>query len=177
MKTVTYLSVGFGWLPILALVAWWAGFMPFPTRPEAVYLHSFDINGAVAPDGKHSVGPGYQMLISAAKAKEEVKSQRFGFGQWDCNPDDKLQCNLYQERHEPFFGLGSPNWILVIQGMQSGVQPLALYGTYAACKWVEERKSKEEGDSLINYQRWATEHNQKIEEREYESYSCVKMPS
>jgi hypothetical protein len=68
MKTVTYLSVRFGWLPILALVAWWAGFMPFPTRPEEIYLHSFVTNGAVAADGKHSVGSGFQILISATRA-------------------------------------------------------------------------------------------------------------
>jgi hypothetical protein len=176
MKTVSYVSIGFGWLPILALIAWWAGFMPFPTRPEEIYLHSFDINGAVAPDGKHSVGMGFQMLISAAKAKEGLKSQRFGFGQWDCDPENKLQCNLYQVREEPFFGLGSPHWILTVQTSEHGTTPLALYSTYAACEWIKERKSKEADNDRVTYQRWATEHNQKIEEQEYESYSCEKTP-
>lgn len=176
MKTVTYLSIGFGWLPILALAAWWAGFMPFPTQPAEVGLHSFDTNGAMAADGKHSVGQGYPLLMSAAKAKEEVKSLRFGLGAWDCDPENKLNCNLYQVREEPFYGWITPRWVLTVQTMNSGTTPLALYGTYAACKWIEERKSKETDDSRVTYERWATEHNQKIEQQEYESYSCVRMP-
>lgn len=78
---------------------------------------------------------------------------------------------------EPFFGIGSPHWILAIQTSANVVTPLALYGTYAACKWTEERKSKQADNDRVNYQRWATEHNQKVEEQEYESYSCVRMPS
>jgi hypothetical protein len=176
MKTVGYLSIGFGWLPILALIAWWAGFMPFPTRPEEIGLHSFDSNGAMTADGKYSVGQGYQILYSAAKAKEEVKSLRFGLGQWDCDPDNKLNCNLYQVREEPFFGVGNPHWVLKVQTLEHGATPLALYGTYAACKWTEERKSKETDNNRVSYERWATEHNQKIGQQEYESYSCVRAP-
>ena len=176
MKTVTYLSIGFGWVPILALIAWWAGFMPFPTRPAEIGLHSFDNNGAVAADGKHSVGQGAPSLISPAKAREEVKAFRFGLGHWDCDPESKLICNLYQVREEPFYGLTSPRWVLAIQSLNSGITPLALYATYAACKWNEEQKQKTGDESRLSYQHWAIEHNQKIEQQDYEFYSCVKMP-
>jgi hypothetical protein len=32
MKIVTI--AGLGWIPLWALIAWWAGFAPFPNRPE-----------------------------------------------------------------------------------------------------------------------------------------------
>jgi len=177
MKSLRYLLIGFSWLPILALIAWWAGFMPFPTRPAEIGLHSFDSNGAVTLDGKYSVGQGAPSLISPAKAREEVKTLRFGLGQWDCDKDNKMYCKLYQIREEPFYGLTSPRWVLAIESVNSGTTPLALYGTYAACKWTEDRKSKEGDDSRVTYQRWATEHNQKIEQQEYAFYSCKRMPT
>jgi hypothetical protein len=178
MKTVTYLSIGFGWLPILALAAWWAGFMPFPTRPAELGLHSFDTNGAVTADGKYSVGQGAPSLISPAKAREEVKALHFGLGQWDCDKENKMYCNLYQVREEPFYGWFTPRWVFAIEGgIDSGTTPLALYGTYAACKWNEDRKQKTADDSRLNYERWATEHNQKIEQREYQYYTCKRMPT
>jgi hypothetical protein len=176
MKTLRYFLIGIVWLPILALMAWWAGFMPFPTRPEEIGLSSFSASGTVGQDG-YSIGPGYQRLITAAKAKQEVKSLRYGLGQWDCDPGNKLNCNLYQVRETPFFGVGSPHWVLTVQTLEHGETPLDLYGTYAACKWTEERKSKEADDNRVSYERWATEHNQKIEKQEYESHSCVRMPT
>jgi hypothetical protein len=161
MKTLRYSLIGFAWLPILALAAWWAGFMPFPTRP--VELGSQSINN----DG-FATRKEFHLIISASKA-------RFGLNSWDCFPD-KNRCRLYSVREVPFYGLTNPRWVLTAYTDTSGAVGVALYGTYAACKWNEDHKQKDSEDIRVNFERWATEQHQKIESQERELFSCVKTP-
>jgi hypothetical protein len=170
MKTVGYLSIGLGWLPILGLAAWWAGFLPFPTRPEEIGLKGQSIDGMKTQRE-------YRSLIGAKEAKEKGKEAPYGLNSWYCDKDNRDFCYLWIVSEEPFYGWATPRWVLIIQSIQYGTTPLALYGTYAACKWTAERTSKETENNRVNYERWATEHNQKIEHQEYESYSCVRMPT
>jgi hypothetical protein len=176
MKTLRYLFISLSWLPMIALAAWWAGFMPFPTQPEELGSESINFTGGFAEDRIHSVGLGYQLLISAAEARNKVKLLRFGLGSWDCDVDNKQHCQLYLVREEPFFGLGSPRWVLTINSDKGGATATALYSTYAACKWNEGRRQKESHANQVSYARWATEQHQKIENQGYEFYSCVRTP-
>jgi len=171
VKALRYYLIGFSWLPVICLAAWWAGFMPFPTRPEEVGSEASTI------DGIGGSGKDYRFLISAAKAKDKAKGAPYGLGQWYCDGDNKQFCHLYEVREEPFFGWANPSWVLTINTLKGGSTSVALYGTYAACKWNEERKQKAADDNRVNYERWATEQHQKIESQEYEFYSCVKAPT
>lgn len=178
MKAVRYYLIGFSWLPVIALAAWWAGFMPFPTRPAEVGSKASTL------DGIGGAGKDYRFLISAAEAKEKGKAAPYGLGQWYCGDDQKQgadpdpkDCHIYEVREEPFYGWVSPSWVLTINSMKGGATAVALYGSYTACKWNEERKQKANDDNRVNYERWATEQHQKIESQEYKFYSCVKAPT
>ncbi len=71
MKALRCWLIGFIWIPVLALAGWWAGFMPFPTRPGDVGLTGFTYEG-LGGDGSN-----YRLLISVAKAKEAGKAAPF----------------------------------------------------------------------------------------------------
>jgi hypothetical protein len=177
MTTLRYLLISFSWLPIITLAAWWAGFMPFPTRPAEVGLQGYTFDG-IGGSGKES-----RSLIRAATAKEKGKAAPYGLGQWYCGDDQKQgadpdpkHCHIYEVREEPFFGWVSPSWLLTVNTTSGGATPVAFYGTYAACKWTEEHKQKADEDNRVNYERWATEQHQKIDPQGYEFYDCVRAP-
>jgi len=170
VKSIRYYVIGFSWLPVIALAAWWAGFMPFPTRPAEIGAETNSIDGM-------TTGSNFRHLISAATAKEKGKHARYGMGSWYCEEDNKQFCHIYEIREEPFYGLISPSWVLKTNTTTYGETAMALYSTYAACKWSEERNQKASDDSRVTYERWATEQHQKVESREYELWSCERIPT
>src|ERR1700692_2919938 len=108
MKSVRYLIIAFAWVPIIALAAWWAGFMPFPTRPEEVGWKSQTI------DGINGSLKDYHLLISANKARQMAKDSPYGLGQWYCDKDNENLCHIYEVLEEPFFGWLTPRWVLTV---------------------------------------------------------------
>jgi len=60
--------------------------------------------------------------------------------------------------------------------MKGVAAPVSLYGTYAACKWNEERSQKAYDVNRVNDERWAIEQHQKIETQEREFFSCERIP-
>jgi hypothetical protein len=74
MKTLRYFLISFSWLPMIALAAWWAGFMPFPTRPEELGLEAHNFDGLKGPSPiKYNFH-----LISASKARYRAKDSPYG---------------------------------------------------------------------------------------------------
>jgi hypothetical protein len=172
MKAVRYYVIGLIWLPVIALAAWWAGFMPFPTRPEEIGYENNTFDGSTGSD------KGFRLLISASKAREKAKVAPYGLGQWYCNAENKEACHIYEVREEPFYGLANPAWVLTASEPKSnGSVAVALYGTYAACMWNEERRQKAEEEDRVSYDRWATEHHIEIDPSRVEYYSCDRMPT
>ena len=175
MKIVTI--AGLGWLPIAALVAWWMGFAPFPTRPDAIYSHQEVFEGI----GSVHKGPSYLGLISEAEAKKRLDEVKYGLNSWSCEePPNANHCTMVERREEPFFGWGSPHWLL--RGLSYtpgsvgiGEFPSRLYRSYAACAWMAERMSDKATAQEMEYERWAVEHGQKPEVA-VTSYSCVELP-
>jgi hypothetical protein len=168
MKTLRYFLISFSWLPIIALAAWWAGFMPFPTRPEELGREAHTFDGLKGPSPIKS----NSLLISASNARDKAKGSPYGLGQWYCEPERKEFCHLYEIIDEPFFGLINARWVLTV----NAETPVALYATYAACKWTEERKQRAYVEDRVTYERWATEQHQKVEAQAYEFYICVRTP-
>jgi hypothetical protein len=67
--------------------------------------------------------------------------------------------------------------VLTFNGMVTGATPMAFYGTYAACKWNEDRQGKAFDAQRVSYERWAIEQRQKIEDLEFKWYSCIRSPN
>ena len=144
--------------------------MPFPTRPEEVGWKS------QTTDGIGGLLKDYRFLISAREARDEAKGSPYGLNSWYCDKDNANLCYLYVVTEVPLFGWANPRWVLTINSLNSGAMPVTLYGTYAACKWNEERRQNESDAKKVNYERWATEQHQKVDGQEYEYYSCVRTP-
>lgn len=166
-----YFVIGLGWIPVIALAAWWAGFMPFPTSPGDVGIEASTMNGI---GGASSA---IQEIVSVTKVKNDLKKAPYGPNAWFCDEDNKSFCHLYQISEVPFYGWITPRWILTAKSFPHGSVPLATYGTYAACQWNSDRKGKAAEEQRVNYERWAIEQHQKVERTEYEFFSCVKMPT
>jgi hypothetical protein len=170
MKTLRYFLISFSWLPIIALGAWWAGFMPFPTRPQELGSESHSLHGLNASDMEHHV------LISADSARAKAKDSPYGLGSWYCEREVKELCHIYETSEVPFFGWSSPSWVFIARNGRNGTIAIAVYGTYAACKWSADRKWRAYAEERATNDRWAAEHNQKPDDRPFDIYSCVRMP-
>jgi len=158
-------------LSLILLAAWWAGFAPFPTRPEEIGYEASSFTGLDKASAESKI------MINASDAREKAKTAPYGLGQWFCDAEIKTSCHFYEVQEVPFYGLLSPSWALTITNMKFHSVTVAAYTTYAACKWNEERKSKELDAREVNYERWAVEHHQAVDTSQREFYSCGKLPA
>lgn len=168
IKTSLWFGISFCWLPVLAVAAWAAGFMPFPTRPEQVGWSEYSSVGLDEPRIQDLI------LMTPNKAREKAKGALFGLGQWYCDPEHKLECRIYEVVEAPFFGLLSPNWILSVSDDTYYGNPIAFYGTYSACQFNKERRQKESDFADIDLERRAAEQHVKFGGRSI--FDCVKYP-
>lgn len=158
-----YISIaGLGWLPLVVLALWWAGFAPFPQHP--VYADTvctqhpqtrqeIDIYG-----NQQSCLPGGHVT----EQKPERNSVDYGPGWAQCPPpvpgafDTKtaepinIQCFSWKQvrwGEVPAFGLFGTTWVAFTytpdnaqkpNGNFMDAHPVAAYHSYAAC-WFAHR--------------------------------------
>lgn len=171
MKPVTYLVSGLCCLLVITAGLWWAGFMPFPTRPVELGSEAVTYNGLAGADINN------RTVISADHAKEKGKAAPFGLGSWYCDPVNQQLCHLYEIGEVPFYGLLQPGWVLEIFNVKAGSLAEAIYGSYAACKWNEARRQKEIESEQDSKERWYLEHNQTINHADIGYYyHCDRVP-
>ncbi len=180
MKIITI--AGLGWLPIAILAAWWAGFAPFPTRPENVGIEQTSYQQR---DTKYNDSV-IEHFIPASEAVRQKEQHRGGCadtrtGDPELDASYKLTCWRVDSDVE-FYGWGTPRWILEVQPydpspgarMQS-ITAWRLYPTYAACAWAKNRIDKEDLATRIESNRWALEHHQEVDNSSSLLY-CKEMP-
>jgi hypothetical protein len=153
---------GLGWLPIIAVSLWWAGFAPFPTKPVTLASYQFGDACTVNDQSWARCSPGLsssypQGSLSDFRLFPDVEpDRRYGqygqYGQWgvegmlnncwdegcrtaDLGPGVNAMWKIYYTTEVPHFGLGAPKWVLVLGGQTSGNYAEATYATYSACMY------------------------------------------
>jgi hypothetical protein len=172
MKYVTV--AGFGWIFPALLVAWWAGFAPFPNSPYELGEHR---TAHVKYDRQES-----SEIVSAVEARTKVKELKYGLNQFDDTPYNDQTQTLYAVREYPFFGWTAPQWVLsatsysTVQYRVYSETPMALYRTYGACEWNMKRINDRDDAERVSYERWATEQHQKIDNTVGPYLECKRVP-
>jgi hypothetical protein len=147
----------------VVLAFWWAGFAPFPTAP--VLLASYQTDGFCMVPADSENWALCEPRMSQPTPQGSLSDYRMfpngnkdGYGQynqwgvegftgcWDggcenifhAQDTNTLTHKIYYDHEVPHFGLGTPKWIVVLQGHTSYVDgdfAETAYTTYAACMY------------------------------------------
>jgi hypothetical protein len=190
MSKIRFYSISVSWLPAIAVAAWWAGFVPFPTRPESVGIQRETMRLYGAPDDEALYLTEKLVPLSAVNKPCEttfsLTPQAYASKTGEVvNPeakDAKKTVCWPTLSGVPFFGWGSPHWLLATSqwdntkpggGPRTGViQPYQLFRSYAACMWAKRRVDAEELES----ERWNIEHSSTHTVDTFDVSSCEAMP-
>jgi hypothetical protein len=169
--------ISVSWLPTIAVAAWWAGFMPFPTRPESVGIEQKTphYKGIADADPLFFLQERFVTAAVADSRRKQCEDTRTG----DPQADENFTITCWRVSKDiPFYGLGAPGWILEYSSMSyanpnkgESIGALAMYRSYAACMWAKKHVDAE----LIEGNKWSIEHDKTPPDHTY-FHSCEKAP-